>query len=66
MLDYSMIAKVAVTPSSDEANRLLKDWWTLLDLYHDTDGTLLFVLGSQRSVEFDAIRGFALAGKEAV
>ena len=48
MLDYSMIAKVAVTPSSDEANQLLEDWWTLLDLYHDTDGSLLFVLGRQR------------------
>ena len=66
MKDYSMISKITVTASSDEANHLLEDWWTLLDLYHDTDGSLLFVLGCQRAFDFEALRGVELEGKEAV
>ena len=51
MKDYSMISEVVVTPSSEEANLLLEDHWRLLDLYHDGEGVLLFVLGDTRPQE---------------
>lgn len=48
MKDLSTISEVIVTPSSEEANLLLEDHWRLLDLYHDGEGVLLFVLGDPR------------------
>ena len=51
MRDYSMISQIVVTPSSEEANSLLEEHWQLLDLYHDGEGVLLFVLGDPRSQE---------------
>ncbi len=53
MKDLSMISEVIVTPClrrvsrpSEEVNSLLEDHWRLLDLYHDGEGVLLFVLGN--------------------
>lgn len=54
MRDYSRIGRLVVTSSCDEANQLLGSYWTLLDLYHDEDGTLLFVLGGQHTCGFEA------------
>ena len=36
---------------SEEVNLLLEDHWQLLDLYHDSEGVLLFVLGDTRPQE---------------
>ena len=51
MKDYSMISQVVVTPSSEEVNLLLEEHWQLLDLYHDCEGVLLFVLGNPQPQE---------------
>ena len=62
MKDLSAISEVVVTPSSEEANLLLEDHWRLLDLYHDDEGVLLFVLGDTRPQEMkDFIRSQEVA-----
>ena len=48
MKDYSTISQVVVTPSSEEVNLLLEEHWQILDMYHDSEGVLLFVVGDPR------------------
>ena len=45
MQDYSMISQITVTSSYETTNSLLKDCWRLLDIFHNTDGMPVFVLG---------------------
>ena len=49
MQDYSAVSQITVTQSYDEVNRLLKDCWILLDIFHDANGIPLFVLGDRLS-----------------
>lgn len=55
MQDYSEISHVRVTTSANEANDLLDDFHLLLDVFHDTEGTLFFVLGEIRNANFEDI-----------
>ncbi len=55
MQDYSEISHVRVTTSANEANDLLDDFHALLDVFHDTEGILFFVLGEIRNANFEDI-----------
>ena len=44
MRDLSEVTQVKITDSSAEANFLLRDYWTLLEVFHDDCG-VYFVLG---------------------
>lgn len=57
MRDYSMSSQIKVTSSCEEANQLLGDYWSLLDLFHNADGTLLFVPGGQCPLNPDVYSG---------
>lgn len=59
MRNYSEIARIEVTDSCDKANNLLEDRWTLLDVFHNSEGNLFFVLGCQRTLDIERLYGFA-------
>ena len=65
MKNYSEIAGIEVTDSCDKANDLLEDWWILLDVFHDREGNLFFVLGCQRTLDLETLYEFA-SGNRAV
>ena len=48
MKDYSAVSQITATQSYDETNALLRNDWVLLDIFHDTDGMPVFVLGERR------------------
>ncbi len=47
MQDYSAVEKITVTSSPKQVNAMLADCWRLLDIFHDSDGLPLYVLGDQ-------------------
>lgn len=47
MQDYSGISQIKAVSSYEEVNTLLRDYWKLLDIFHDSDGLPVFVLGDQ-------------------
>ena len=57
MQGYTDISHVRVTTSANEANDLLDDFHVLLDVFHDTEGTLFFVLGEIRRIDFEDFSG---------
>ena len=63
MNKYAEFARIEVTDSCDKANRLLEDWWILLDVFHDREGNLFFVLGCQRTLDIETLYGFASGNK---
>lgn len=65
MKDYSLIAEIQVTDSSDKANSLLEDWWILLDVFHNNEGGLFFVLGRERSLDLEMLYKVA-SGKKVI
>lgn len=44
MLCYSSIREIKILDNPDEVNKLLKEWWELLELYKNEYG-IMFVLG---------------------
>lgn len=54
MQDYSSVSEIRAVSSYEEVNALLKDYWKLLDIFHDSDGLPIFVLGDQH----DSMREF--------
>lgn len=48
MQDYSSVSQIRAVSSYEEVNSLLKEYWKLLDIFHDSDGLPIFVLGDQR------------------
>ena len=65
MNKYAEFARIEVTDSCDKANDLLEDWWILLDVFHNKEGNLFFVLGCQRTLDIETLYGIA-SGREAV
>ncbi|MBQ4431282.1 MAG: hypothetical protein II877_07235 [Synergistaceae bacterium] len=53
MRDYSTVSQVTATQSYEETNGLLKNDWELLDIFHDTDGLPVFVLGERRGFSME-------------
>lgn len=56
MKDFQSITQVKVTGNSDEVNRLLEDFWQLLDVFHNDEGDLFFVLGSRELLISPSLR----------
>lgn len=56
MKDFQSITQVKVTGNSDEVNRLLEDFWQLLDVFHNNEGDLFFVLGNREPLISPSLR----------
>lgn len=57
MRNFSSVKEIKVLSDPTEVNKLLKDWWELLEIYKTEDFRIMFVLGRSFYKSIGEFRG---------